>query len=692
MPESGPPLNYHVTDRVGAVAPNFNMSKFNMSTCNMPKINVSKFNISRPIVNLIINGSNRSVFLDSGATLSLIQQGCVNNNNIRPLSKDIRVYDVNGQPLKYIGITLVALSPPSDSRIVHLVPCLVVSKEVNFNADMLLSCKDMSKFNGTLDLQSNELKGLNPRSPHKEWRVPLIIDNDTVTRGLHVNATSGVPCDDTRAIESSRNTTNLVSTEVSSHESSGRVDNVSSLKDFLAHERSGASKSFVNQSTKNGRRIIERNMKINKIKKLKAEALEKVKDNEQENSNKCKVNNKKKKNNNFVMYSEVGSSEAPVRGLSLHLQADTCFEPLTSQLIYARCKGPCGDYLIVNQTSDVQGILTASSLSPLKNKKIPVMCLNPNDHCIYATANTKIGVAFRHTENDENVFQLNCKYNEQMEHVLNQQIDTKHGVDSPKTTLPVTQNCDIENATTVSLGHLEQASGTDDHEYTGSEPDDLPHTLHAVHNEAPPSVLHDPASRVAAQLSHADSCAAAAAAHGAAGTVNTQFLTDQSHLGTVRRGTESSFLLKDSKLPRPIISSDITCPTEHVGKTLNILNNFRSAVALEGEPLGLTHLMKMHITLQDGAKPTYVRPYPMSHFNQRLADEAVTEMLEQKVIEPSISPFNAPLVLVKKKSGKVRPVIDYRRLNEVTVADKHPLPKISNILQHLARDTPLYDP
>ena len=113
------------------------------------------------------------------------------------------------------------------------------------------------------------------------------------------------------------------------------------------------------------------------------------------------------------------------------------------------------------------------------------------------------------------------------------------------------------------------------------------------------------------------------------------------------------------------------------------MNSLRRAIALEGEPLGLTHLMQMHITLQDGAKLTYVKPYPMSHFNQKLADEAVTEMLEQKVIEPSISPFNAPLVLVKKKSGKVRPVIDYRRLNEITAADRHPLPKISNILQHL---------
>ena len=323
MPSSGPTLNNNVTDHVDAVASdsnmsnlnvskiniqNGNMSKINMSTRIVPKINVPKFNISRPIVNLIINGLRRSVFLDSGATLSLIQQNYVDKSNIRPLSNDIKVYDVNGRPLKYIGITLVALSPPSDSRIVHLVPCLVVNKEVNFNADMLLSCKDISNFNGNLDLQNNELKGLTPKSPYREWRVPLIIDNDTVTRGLHVDATSDVPCDDTRAIGISSSTTLLGSTEMTSHGSSQRVNNVSSLKDFLAHERSGASKSYVSQSKNNGRRIIENNMKITAIRKLKAEALEEAKLNKQKNSSKSKVNNRKKNKNNFVMYSEVGSS------------------------------------------------------------------------------------------------------------------------------------------------------------------------------------------------------------------------------------------------------------------------------------------------------------------------------------------------------------------------------------------------
>ena len=112
------------------------------------------------------------------------------------------------------------------------------------------------------------------------------------------------------------------------------------------------------------------------------------------------------------------------------------------------------------------------------------MCLNPNDHRIYATANTKIGVAFKHTENEENVFQLNCKYNEQMERILNQQNETTQGITNLNTTVPVTHSCDTESDAIMSLGHLEQAAGTGDHEHSGSKPDDLGHTLHAVHTEA----------------------------------------------------------------------------------------------------------------------------------------------------------------------------------------------------------------
>jgi hypothetical protein len=65
-------------------------------------------------------------------------------------------------------------------------------------------------------------------------------------------------------------------------------------------------------------------------------------------------------------------------------------------------------------------------------------------------------------------------------------------------------------------------------------------------------------------------------------------------------------------------------------------------------------------------------------------------MLCDKIIRHSNSPRNSPIILVKKKEDaskkeKWRLVIDFRRLNEVTVGDSYPLPLISDILGALGK-------
>ena len=62
----------------------------------------------------------------------------------------------------------------------------------------------------------------------------------------------------------------------------------------------------------------------------------------------------------------------------------------------------------------------------------------------------------------------------------------------------------------------------------------------------------------------------------------------------------------------------------------------------------------------------------------------VAEMLAGGQIEPSDSPWSAPVVLVTKKDGGTRFCMDYRRLNLVTVKDAYPLPRIDDTLDMLA--------
>ena len=59
------------------------------------------------------------------------------------------------------------------------------------------------------------------------------------------------------------------------------------------------------------------------------------------------------------------------------------------------------------------------------------------------------------------------------------------------------------------------------------------------------------------------------------------------------------------------------------------------------------------------------------------------ELLEKGFIRPSVSPWEAPVLFVKKKDGTLRLCIDYRQLNKLTVKNKYPLPRIDDLFDQL---------
>lgn len=56
------------------------------------------------------------------------------------------------------------------------------------------------------------------------------------------------------------------------------------------------------------------------------------------------------------------------------------------------------------------------------------------------------------------------------------------------------------------------------------------------------------------------------------------------------------------------------------------------------------------------------------------------DLLNKKIFIPVVFPWGAPVLLVKKKDDNIRLCVDYRQLNNVTINNKHPLPKIDDLM------------
>ena len=89
------------------------------------------------------------------------------------------------------------------------------------------------------------------------------------------------------------------------------------------------------------------------------------------------------------------------------------------------------------------------------------------------------------------------------------------------------------------------------------------------------------------------------------------------------------------------------------------------------------------IELIPGAAPVSRAPYRMSVPELTELKMQLQELLDKQYIRPSVSPWGAPVLFVKKKDGTLRLSIDYRQLNKVAIKNKYPLPRIDDLFDQL---------
>lgn len=120
----------------------------------------------------------------------------------------------------------------------------------------------------------------------------------------------------------------------------------------------------------------------------------------------------------------------------------------------------------------------------------------------------------------------------------------------------------------------------------------------------------------------------------------------------------------------------------------NLCNKYRKIFQNTQEYLSttseITHSIK---TTSD--KPIFTRAYRHPYAQKEEIRSQIQELLKNQIIQPSRSPWSSPACIVSKKpdaSGKqkFRMVIDYRKLNQITIDDKYPIPNIDEILDQLS--------
>lgn len=121
---------------------------------------------------------------------------------------------------------------------------------------------------------------------------------------------------------------------------------------------------------------------------------------------------------------------------------------------------------------------------------------------------------------------------------------------------------------------------------------------------------------------------------------------------------------------------------------LTILRNFSDIFHLHGEPLSFTSALSHTIPIKQDTAAINTKMYRLPPAHKDVINNEIKQLLDNDIITHSKSPWNSPLLVVPKKAGpdgekRWRVVVDFRKLNQVTVKDAFPLPRIDDILDQL---------
>ena len=133
--------------------------------------------------------------------------------------------------------------------------------------------------------------------------------------------------------------------------------------------------------------------------------------------------------------------------------------------------------------------------------------------------------------------------------------------------------------------------------------------------------------------------------------------------------------LLEDELGLKLVNPDLS--DSQKAKMARLLLTNRDVFALSMKELGECNLLEYEIDTGD-ASPVTQRPYRTSPAQRAEIERQVDAMLENKIIQPSVSRWASPVVLVEKHDKSWRFAVDYRRLNSVTKIIHWPIPRLED--------------
>lgn len=124
----------------------------------------------------------------------------------------------------------------------------------------------------------------------------------------------------------------------------------------------------------------------------------------------------------------------------------------------------------------------------------------------------------------------------------------------------------------------------------------------------------------------------------------------------------------------PQLSNEVRATIEQ-----NLFENYVTAPRPE---FPITDL-QMKLLIDPKHVPFYFHPRRLSYSDKLEVDKITKDLLDRKIIRKSSSQYSSPIVLVKKKSGKLRLCVDFRELNKLTARDNFPMPLIDDQIEQL---------